>query len=53
MGYQSMGDKGKRTTVNQNNEGRTEKRAEKDLKEMKYKNQYKEQKGMNSCKGKK
>jgi hypothetical protein len=46
MGYQSMGDKCKSSTKNQNNEGRTEKRAEKDLKDKKYKNQYKEQRGM-------
>ena len=48
MGYQSMGDKfgSKRSSKSENNEGRVEKRAEKDLKDKKYKNQYKEQKGM-------
>ena len=41
-----MSDKGKRSTKNENNEGRTEKRADMGLKDKKYKNQYKEQKGM-------
>ncbi len=46
MTYQKMSDKGKRSTKNENNEGRTEKRADMGLKDKKYKNQYKEQKGM-------
>ena len=46
MTYQKMSDKCKPSRKNENNEGRTEKRAEKDLKDKKYKNQYKEQRGM-------
>lgn len=47
MGYQSMGDKhGKGKAKSGNNEGRVEKHAEKELKDKKYKNQYKEQRGM-------
>ncbi len=46
MTYQKMSDKGKRSTMNQNNEGRTEKRAEKDMKDKKMKNEYKPHKGM-------
>jgi hypothetical protein len=47
MTYQKMSDKcGKDKYKSENNEGRIEKRADMGLKDKKYKNQYKEQKGM-------
>lgn len=46
MTYQKMSDKCKPSRKNENNEGRTEKRAEKELKDKKMKNEYKPHKGL-------
>lgn len=46
MTYQKMSDKCKPSRKNENNEGRSEKRADMGLKDKKYKNQYKDQRGM-------